>query len=233
MMMWPGRRPGRGQSPAWYPCPPTHWPGAAGVRRPAHSRRWGRTGDGGDQHAVLPDAVGGLHHGIVILDFEGVVLERVQLGQGNFQNLLPLGVRPAFLGGKQVIDRGQLYSFRAAFQVSTPPLSDSCRLSATLPPGSWAKILCPRRWSLWPDRVGDLGAEHLDFAAVGLPQQSGDLSGKVGAVVHHRQQDAVDLELGVQLPLDLVMVDSSCSRPLAGRYSAWTGTMILWRRPAR
>ena len=57
---------------------------------------------------------------------------------------------------------------------------------------------------LGPDRVGYLGAEHLDFAAVGLPQQGGDLLGKVGAVVHHRQQDAVDLELGVQLPLDLV-----------------------------
>ena len=57
---------------------------------------------------------------------------------------------------------------------------------------------------LCPDRMGYLGAEHLDFAAVGLPQQGGDLLGEVGAVVHHRQQYAVDLELGVDLPLHLV-----------------------------
>ena len=57
---------------------------------------------------------------------------------------------------------------------------------------------------LGSDRMGNLGAEHLDFAAVGLPQQSGDLFGKVGTVVHHRQQDTVDLELGVDLPLHLV-----------------------------
>ena len=52
---------------------------------------------------------------------------------------------------------------------------------------------------LCPDRMGNLGAKHLDFAAVGFAQQGGDLLGKVGTVVHHRQQDAVDLELGVQL----------------------------------
>ena len=87
-----------------------------------------------------------------------------------------------------------------------------------MPPGSWAKILLPSALvSLARTRVGDLGAEHLDFAAVGLPQQSGDLSGKVGAVVHHRQQDAVDLELGFSCRLTLLMVDSSCSRPLAGQ----------------
>src|SRR5699024_12409315 len=109
-----------------------------------------RAGDGRDQHAVLPDAVGGLHHGLVILDLEGVVLERVQLRQGNFQNLLPLGVRPAFLGGKQVIDRGQLYSFRAAFQVSTPPLSASCSLPPPCRRRRGRSYSCPRRWSLWP-----------------------------------------------------------------------------------
>ena len=57
---------------------------------------------------------------------------------------------------------------------------------------------------LGSDRMGNFGAEHLDFAAVGLPQQGGDLLGKVGAVVHHRQQDTVNLELGVDLPLHLV-----------------------------
>src|SRR5699024_9977845 len=46
---------------------------------------------------------------------------------------------------------------------------------------------------LGPDRVGNFGAEHLDLAAVGLPQQGGDLFRKIGSAVHHRQQDAVDL----------------------------------------
>ena len=45
---------------------------------------------------------------------------------------------------------------------------------------------------LCPDGMGNLGAEHLDFASVGLPQQGGDLLGKVGAVAYHRQKDAVD-----------------------------------------
>ena len=70
---------------------------------------------------LLLDAVGSFHHGLIILDLEGMLLERVQFRQGNFQNLLPLGVGPAFLCGEQVIYRGQLYFFRAAFQVSTPP----------------------------------------------------------------------------------------------------------------
>ena len=57
---------------------------------------------------------------------------------------------------------------------------------------------------LCPDRMGNLGAEHLDFAAVGFSQQGGDLLGEVGSVVHHRQQYTVDLELGVDLPLHLI-----------------------------
>src|SRR5699024_9811620 len=57
---------------------------------------------------------------------------------------------------------------------------------------------------LCPDGMRNLGAKHLDFAAVGFPQQSSDLLGKVGAVVHHRQQDTVDLDLGIDLPLHLI-----------------------------
>ena len=57
---------------------------------------------------------------------------------------------------------------------------------------------------LGPDRMWNLGAKHLDFAAVGFPQQGSDLLGKVGAVVHHRQQDTVDLDLGIDLPLHLI-----------------------------
>ena len=68
-----------------------------------------------------------------------------------------------------------------------------------------------------PDRVGDLGAEHLDFAAIGLPQQGGDLFRKIGSAVHHRQQNAVNLELGVQLPLDLVDGGQQLFQALGGQ----------------
>ena len=57
---------------------------------------------------------------------------------------------------------------------------------------------------LCSDRMGNLAFEHLDFTAVSITQQGSNLLGKVGAVVYHRQQYAVDLELGVDLPLHLV-----------------------------
>ena len=63
-----------------------------------------RAGNGRDQYAILPDAVGSLHHGLIVLDLKGVILERVQLRQGNFHDFFTLGVGAAFLGGKQVID---------------------------------------------------------------------------------------------------------------------------------
>ena len=70
---------------------------------------------------------------------------------------------------------------------------------------------------LGPDRMWNLGAKHLDFAAVGFAQQGGDLFGKIGSVVHHRQQDAVDLELRVQLPLDLVDGGQQLFQSLGGQ----------------
>ena len=73
---------------------------------------------------------------------------------------------------------------------------------------------------LSPDRVGNLCAEYFDLAAIGLPQERGDLFGKVGSAVHHRQQDTVYLELGLICRFTLFTVESSCSSPLAGRYSA-------------
>ena len=57
---------------------------------------------------------------------------------------------------------------------------------------------------LCPDRVGNLCAEYFDLAAIGLSQKCGNLFGKVGSAVNHRQQDTVYLELGVDLPLYLV-----------------------------
>lgn len=38
---------------------------------------WIGSGDGRDQYTVLLDAVGSFHHGLIILDFEGMILERV------------------------------------------------------------------------------------------------------------------------------------------------------------
>ena len=49
---------------------------------------------------------------------------------------------------------------------------------------------------LCPDRMGDLCAEYFDLAAIGFPQERGNLFGKVGSAVNHRQQDTVYLELG-------------------------------------
>jgi len=85
-----------------------------------------RSGNRRNQNTILPNTVGGLHHGLVILDFEGMVLERMQLRQRDFPYFFQLGILAAFFGGKQVIVWSQFYFFRAAFQVLSPPWSDSC-----------------------------------------------------------------------------------------------------------
>src|SRR5699024_11256530 len=76
-----------------------------------------RAGDRRNQNTILPNAVGGLHHGLVILDFEGMPLKWVQLRQRNFLYLLQLGILAAFLGGKKIIVWRQLYFFLSAFYV--------------------------------------------------------------------------------------------------------------------
>ena len=65
--------------------------------------------------------------------------------------------------------------------------------------------------------MGDLCAEYFDLAAIGLPQERGDLFGKVGSAVHHRQQDTVYLELGVDLPLYLVYRGEQLFQPFGGQ----------------
>ena len=104
-----------------------------------------RAGNRRNQHTILLDTVRSFQHGFIILDFERMVLKRVQLRQGNFQHPFPLCIGTAFLGGKQVIYRCQLYFFRAAFQVSTPPSSD---FDTPLPPcrqGHGRKYFFPLR----------------------------------------------------------------------------------------
>ena len=70
---------------------------------------------------------------------------------------------------------------------------------------------------LCPDRMGDLCAEYFDLAAIGLPQERGDLFGKVGSAVHHCQQDTVYLKLWVDLPLYLVYRGEQLFQPFCGQ----------------
>ena len=74
-----------------------------------------------------------------------------------------------------------------------------------------------------PDRMGNLRPKHLDFASIGFPQQGGDLFGKVRAVVHHLQQDTVDLELWVDLPLYLVLRREQLFQALGGQILCLNG----------
>src|SRR5699024_12443223 len=53
-----------------------------------------------NQHTILPDAVCGFHHSLVILDFEWMVLKWMQLRQRNFHDPFPLGVGTALLSGE-------------------------------------------------------------------------------------------------------------------------------------
>ena len=54
------------------------------------------------------------------------------------------------------------------------------------------------------DRPGNSLLEHLDLAAVSTPNQIVDLLSIVGAAVGHGQQDALDFQLGVDLPPDFL-----------------------------
>lgn len=50
------------------------------------------------------------------------------------------------------------------------------------------------------DGTGDLACEHM--TAVGLADKCVDLPRQCGAAIHHRQHNAVHLQLRVELPLD-------------------------------
>ena len=71
--------------------------------------------------------------------------------------------------------------------------------------------------------MGDLCAEYFDLAAIGLPQERGNLFGKVGSAVHHRQQDTVNLELGIDLPLYLVYRGEQLFQPFSGQILCLNG----------
>ena len=77
--------------------------------------------------------------------------------------------------------------------------------------------LALRAGFLCPDRMGNLGSEHLDFTAVGFPQQGGNLLGEVSAVVHHCQQNTVYLQFRVDLPLDFGYRREQLFQPFGGQ----------------
>ena len=54
------------------------------------------------------------------------------------------------------------------------------------------------------DRPGNGLVEHFDLAAVSTPNQVVDLLPLVGAAVRHGQQNALDFQLGVDLPSNLL-----------------------------
>ena len=53
------------------------------------------------------------------------------------------------------------------------------------------------------DRAGNVSAEHFQPAAVGLTNETADFLCTVGARIHHRQQDSLDFQPGVDLTLHL------------------------------
>ena len=76
---------------------------------------------------------------------------------------------------------------------------------------------------LCTDRVWNLRSKDFDFTSIGVPQQSSNLFCKVGAVIHHRQQDTVNLELGVDLPLYLVYRGEQLFQPFSGQILCLNG----------
>ena len=74
------------------------------------------THDSRNKYSVFPDALRCILHLLVIHHLERMVFEGVQVCQRQFNHPFPLCISSAFIGGKQIIDRGQPYVFRAAFQ---------------------------------------------------------------------------------------------------------------------
>ena len=55
-----------------------------------------------------------------------------------------------------------------------------------------------------PDGVGDGRAKHLQLGSVGFSQKATDFPGVIGPAIYHSQQDAVDLQLRIDLLADFV-----------------------------
>ena len=55
-----------------------------------------------------------------------------------------------------------------------------------------------------PDGSGNLGIEDFDMSTVGIPYEGRDLPSIIRPAIHHRQQNAFNPQLRIDLPLDLV-----------------------------
>ena len=98
-----------------------------------------------------------LHLGVIILEtvrltckwhlglHSWIPFKVVQLCKGDTDNSLFVGFLTFLLRGKKIIYRCQLYFFRAAFQVSSPPASDFCSSQPPCRQGHGQKCSCPRR----------------------------------------------------------------------------------------
>ena len=106
------------------------------------------TGNRRNKHTIFTDAVNRIHHCIIVFHFEGMTLKRVEFRKRHFHYTLSVSVSTALFGREQIIDRCQLYVFRAAFQVSVPPSSDLCRLPQPYRWDRGHRCSFPRHWFL-------------------------------------------------------------------------------------
>ena len=81
--------------------------------------------------AVLGDALGKLPQFVVLLHMEWVILERMELGQLNVMNFLPLIVVPLLLRGEKLLVAGQTYvRFFTHHNISLSFHSSVCALTS-------------------------------------------------------------------------------------------------------
>jgi len=72
-----------------------------------------------------------------------------------------------------------------------------------------------------PDGVGDGQVKHLQLGSVGFPQKATNFLGVIGPTIYHSQQDAVDLQLRIDLLADFV---DSLKQVLLGLWQIGTVT---------
>lgn len=52
-------------------------------------------------------------------------------------------------------------------------------------------------------RMRNLTAKHPNFVSICIPQESGNFLCKIGSIVHHGEQNPVNLQFGIELTLYL------------------------------